>query len=334
MRVLILHELSAEPGKGGGGAESMLRDQTESLRRLGHDVAWLQTGEIARAVDAFKPDVVQVQTIHTSLGLGPARWLQSNGVPHVWALMDYWPFCRGRMLLVDGDLARDPRRCPAIDGACDGKCSRGRTSADWLATVNGSPVVALNEYQAAINRRNGLRADYVVELGIDTARFAPDHAKRTPEVSIWASSAWAGFGTKGIDVLGRAVRGTPYNANVMSGLPREKVAEGLKRCHIYVFPSTYEETWGLCLTEAMASGCACIASDVAGPRAQLHDGMGVLVPPRDAAALREVIETLQGDERQRRDYGERAAAHVATEHSLEAMGRRWEAVYQHVMGRS
>ena len=55
----------------------------------------------------------------------------------------------------------------------------------------------------------------------------------------------------------------------MAGLPREKVAEGLKKAHIYVFPSVYEETWGLCLNEAMASGCACIASDVAGARAQI-----------------------------------------------------------------
>ena len=328
MRVLFLHEDTREPGQGGGG-ESLLRDQTEALKRLGHSVAWLHDAQIARAVDKFQPDIVHVSTIHNFVGFAPARWLQEQRIPHVWAINDYWPFCVGRMLLTDWIKGNS---CAAVEGVCDGKCSKGKSPPDWLALVNGSPVVAYNEHTAAIYRRHGMRCDYVVELGVDVDRFKPDHSQRTPEPSVWASSAWPEYPVKGLPVLQGAIAGTGWQVNYMAHTTRDNIALGLKRAHIYVFPSIYQETWGLSLNEAMASGCACIASDVAGARAQMHKGLGVLVYPGGEAMLREAIGGLLGDAPARRRYGEAARAHVEAEHSLEAMGQRWLAVYRQILG--
>ncbi len=97
-RILCVSEHKAEPGLGGGGAESMLRDLTTALTARGHAVAWLQSTQIEQAVEQFKPDICHVQTIHNFIGMGLATWLQEHRVPMVWALMDYWPWCRGRML--------------------------------------------------------------------------------------------------------------------------------------------------------------------------------------------------------------------------------------------
>ena len=327
MRVMLLHEDTREPGQGGGG-ESLLRDQTEALKRRGHQVAWLHDAQIARAVDAFKPDIVHVSTIHNFVGFEPARWLQEQRIPHVWAINDYWPFCVGRMLLTDWIKGNS---CAAVDGICNGKCSKGASPAEWLQLVNGSPVVAYNEHTAAIYRRNGLRCDYVVELGVDVDRFKPDPTQRTPEPSVWASSAWPEYPVKGLPVLQGAIAGTGWQVNYMAHTTRDNIALGLKRAHVYVFPSIYQETWGLSLNEAMASGCACIASDVAGARAQLHDGLGLLVPPRDPQALRQALEWLLAHPREREQMGARARAHVLADHTLEAMGQRWLAVYQAVI---
>jgi glycosyltransferase involved in cell wall biosynthesis len=247
-------------------------------------------------------------------------------VPHVWTVMDYYPFCGGRMLLRNWD-----RPCSAVLGVCDGDCTEGRSNPEWLEIANASPVVALNEHTAAIYLRNGLRVDYTVELGVDTDAFAPDPTRTSDgAVTVYTSSAWAAFPAKGMRYLQTAIEGTDHGVQLMTGLTRDRIAEGLKSADIYVFPSVYEETWGLCLNEAMATGCCVIASDVAGARAQVHDGLGVLVPPRDPGALRDALDWLTRDHETRIEMGLLAREHVEKEHSLEAMGRRWEAVYREV----
>jgi glycosyltransferase involved in cell wall biosynthesis len=326
MKILIWHEHQTAPGEGGGGAESMLRDQTEALKRLDHEVAWLQSAHIEQAVKAFQPDIVQVQTIHNAFGVEPIKWLQDNDIPHVWALMDYWPFCGGRMLLKGNEA------CAAVNGKCDQFCEHPKAPAHYLPTVNKSPIVALNEYTAEIYRRNGMRVDHVLELGIDTDMFAPDYSMRPEAVTVYASSAWPEYPQKGFPILKEAINGLPVNVNLMAHVPREKIAEGLKKAHIYVFPSCYEETWGLCLNEAMASGCACIATDVAGAKAQIQDGItGLIVPKHNATALRWAIRWLMEDTELRESLGRNARAHVEVEHSLDALGKRWESLYAKVL---
>lgn len=324
MRILIFHEDTRGPGEG-GGAESLLRDLTTALQRLGHTVAWLHSPQIAQAVDTFKPDVVMVGTIFNKMGFEPMHYLQDNHIPHVWAMMDYYPFCKGRMLLRHWDEG-----CAGVRGVCDADCEEGRSPSEWLEIVNRSPILAYNQYTAAIYLRNGMRCDYVCELGVDTELFKPDPDQRE-EGSIYTSSAWPEYPAKGIRYLNQALQGTQYKAHLMTHLTREQVAIGLKRADIFVFPSTYEETWGLCLNEALASGCAVIASDVAGARAQVHEGMGILVPPRDPDAIRIALFELTSKLLLREGFGMVAREHNRKEHSLEAMGKRFEAAFQDVI---
>jgi len=304
----------------------MLRDLTKALKDQGHEVAWLHSEHIRQAVDTFKPDVVQVWTINNRMPVTAVSYLQDNKIAHVWALMNYWPFCSENIMLKNIDEA-----CNAVNKTCDGNCQSHRV--DLADIVNRSPVLALNNYSADIYQRNGVRCDYVAELGVDTDLFRPDEMLME-DGAIYTSSAWVQFPHKGMRYIQEAIMDTPFKVKVMSGLTREQVATGLKHADIFIFPSTYEETWGLCLTEAMASGCACIASDVAGARAQIHPGMGLLVPPRDAGAIREAIRTLVDNREMREYFGRNARAHVVKEHTLEAMGRRYLEVYNDVIKRN
>lgn len=327
MRLTIIHEDKRGFGRG-GGAETMLRDVTRSLEIRGHEVRWYQgDGDFGQAMDAFKPDVCMVQTVHNFMGFGPVRWLQRNRKPHVWALMDYWPFCRGRMLLKN----QDRESCSAVEGVCDGRCEAGPSPALYRELVNQSPVLALNDYTADIYRRNGLRVDYVAELGTDTDLFRPEPAKRTPG-KILTMSAWPAFRTKGMHILREALEMIGWPAQLITGQPREVVRDLLQTASIFVFPSTYEETWGLCLTEAMSTGLACIASSVCGPKAQITDGEnGRLFPNRDAHALAAILRELLADDTECQRLGYNARAHMLAEHTLDAMGARFERVFKEVI---
>ena len=94
-----------------------------------------------------------------------------------------------------------------------------------------------------------MRCDAVVELGVDTEMFYPDHDKRTPEVSIWTHTAWPEYPVKGMHIVQAAIEPLDVEVNLMAHMPRSKIAEGLKKAHIHIFPSCYQETFGLCLCD-------------------------------------------------------------------------------------
>ena len=326
LRVLILHEDKRGPGEG-GGAESLLRDTMQSLERLGHEVAWWSgQNTIRQEIARFQPDVCHAMTLHNFVGFEPMLWLQKQRIPHIWSLMDYWPFCGERMLLTEGD-----KSCTAVAAVCDGKCTGHRAPEEYLQVVNGSPIVALNRYTAEIYERNGIGVAGVVPLGVDTDFFRPEREKRDG-IKIVTTSAWPQWPTKGMHILKAALRKARMGAKLVTGVSRERVRDELQKASIFIFPSCYQETWGLCLTEAMACGCACISSDVAGPRAQIKDGAtGLLVPPRDSDALASAIRWLLDHPTKREDMGRRARAWAESEASLEAMGEKWVAMYRRVM---
>jgi phosphatidyl-myo-inositol alpha-mannosyltransferase len=64
-------------------------------------------------------------------------------------------------------------------------------------------------------------------------------------------------------------------------------------------PSLAGESFGMVLTEAFAAGTPAIASDIAGYRDVVRDGVnGMLVPPTDATALADALHNLWGKPQQ------------------------------------
>jgi hypothetical protein len=314
-----------QPGEA-GGAESMLRDLTNGLRGLGHEVAWLHDSNIQKAVETWKPDIVQIWTINNFMPLTVTDYLFNAHIPTVWCIMNYWPFCSQNICLKNQDES-----CNAVNNQCDGNCQSSRVNHGEI--INGFPVISLNKYSGDMLKRNGIRSDYIGELGINTEIFKPDLSMRENEVHIYTSSAWVNYPHKGMKYLHEAANGH-FNVKLMSGLTREQVSIGLKHADIYVFPSTYEETWGLCLTEAMASGCACIACDVAGARAQIHSGTGLLIPTRSAQEIRDAVMALVKNKKLREYFSNNARAHVLKDHTLEAMGERYLKIYDDVIAKN
>jgi len=76
---------------------------------------------------------------------------------------------------------------------------------------------------------------------------------------------------------------------------RRDVIDFLRACDVFIFPSLYEGL-GIALIEAMAVGCACVATS-AGPIPEVvRDGEdGILVPPADPEAIAEAVCRLLAD---------------------------------------
>jgi phosphatidylinositol alpha-mannosyltransferase len=85
----------------------------------------------------------------------------------------------------------------------------------------------------------------------------------------------------------------------------------LERAHVLCAPALGGESFGMVLTEAFAAGTPVVASDIAGYREVVHNGVdGVLVPAGDARALADALHDLWAHPERRAQMGRAAAAGV------------------------
>jgi phosphatidyl-myo-inositol alpha-mannosyltransferase len=81
--------------------------------------------------------------------------------------------------------------------------------------------------------------------------------------------------------------------------------------HVYCAPNTHGESFGIVLTEAMATGTPIVASALPAFRRVLQEGAaGVLFPVGDASALAAALADLLGDEAHRRELSSTASEAV------------------------
>lgn len=100
---------------------------------------------------------------------------------------------------------------------------------------------------------------------------------------------------------------------------------------IFVLPSVRE---GLpnALLEAMACGAGCVATRIEGVTDRLLAGdTGILVPPRDAAALEDALTRLMADPEGAAAMGARARARIVQDFALPNTARQYLAVYQELL---
>jgi glycosyltransferase involved in cell wall biosynthesis len=198
--------------------------------------------------------------------------------------------------------------------------------------------------------------------GVDTARFAPlppaarAALRRTlglgPEpvvvftgrlnaekhvgllVELWpairahlpdATLLLVGTGYQEAELRARAGAGIRFTGRV------DDVAPFLRAADVFVLPSAAE---GLsnALLEAMSTGVVPLATAVGGALDLIEDGRnGALVPPGDAAALRERLLALLTHEGERQEMGRRARARVVREYALPAVATRLRTLYDCVI---
>lgn len=100
---------------------------------------------------------------------------------------------------------------------------------------------------------------------------------------------------------------------------------------VFVLPSLAEGV-PMALLEAMASGAACVATDVGGVGEVLGD-TGKVVPGRDENALFQAVEELLDNENERSELGRNARQKVMESYNIEAWGGKIVNTYRSVLGR-
>lgn len=199
-------------------------------------------------------------------------------------------------------------------------------------------VVCASEALAVEARALGARDARVIPSGV----AVPDMVA-VPEEPPHALYVGRLSEEKGVRELAEAARGLPL---VVVGdgplrdlfpdrvglVPPAEVAPYYDRASVVVVPSR-REGYGMAAREAMAHARPVVATRVGGLPDAVDDGVtGLLVPPRDAAALRAALERLLGDGELGRRLGASGRERARVAFSRRAAAERTLALYREVVG--
>jgi phosphatidyl-myo-inositol alpha-mannosyltransferase len=114
-------------------------------------------------------------------------------------------------------------------------------------------------------------------------------------------------------------------------VPHASLPQYYATADVFCSPARGSESFGLVLLEAMALGVPVVASDIPGYRAVLTNGSeGLLVPPRDPAALARALGLLLGDPALRARLGS-AGARTAAGYGWGRVAEELERIYLSVL---
>jgi len=115
---------------------------------------------------------------------------------------------------------------------------------------------------------------------------------------------------------------------------RKDIPALMRACDVFVLPSL-AEPFGLVILEAMALGKPVIATRDGGPPEIVADqATGILVPPRDPAALAGAIGQLVGNPAQGDAMGQAGLARYQSHFTVDRMAREILAIYQKCLAAS
>ena len=179
----------------------------------------------------------------------------------------------------------------------------------------------------------------LIPYGVDAAAF-PAAPERRPDGPIRCLFVGQLSHRKGIPILLRAARRLPdveflltgplVSPGVLHGLPgnvrrtgtmrHSDVAASMRASDIFVLPSI-EDSYGLVVVEAMASGLPTVVSDHVGASEVIEPGVtGLVVPAGDDDALAAAIRRLADDAEFRSRMGRAARERVSADQSWSRYG--------------
>ena len=125
-----------------------------------------------------------------------------------------------------------------------------------------------------------------------------------------ASLTVLGGGLPAESILPAFAPGARSLVTVIDRLPEEEVMTAYRAHDVMAFPSSYEG-FGMVLLEALSQRLPVVTTPVGCATTAVEDGhTGVLVPPRDGAALADALARLLADPARRRALADAAFARV------------------------
>ena len=123
-------------------------------------------------------------------------------------------------------------------------------------------------------------------------------------------------------------------------LTGDALKQQYQQAHIFVLPSlkgngeTWEETQGVVVQEAQASGLLVIGADSGGIAECIDDGEnGFVVPDRDASAIYHTVKQLISAPDRWKQWQQNGRDWVTANYSLDAIGKRVFSIYQSIVAK-
>ena len=238
-----------------------------------------------------------------------------------------------------------------ISGPPGDSSARGvlRQAMDRLSVVRFAGIAGVSDYVRDRDRARFRRPDVrTLYNGVDLERFQPPRSARRdgplrvtavanliPEKGIehlLRAAARLDAGTIHLSIVGDGPLGEPLRQRARElgidrrtsflGL-RDDVANLLRETDVFVHPAVWAEAFGLTIAEAMASGCAVVATRIGGIPELVVDGeSGLLVPAGNDVALAAALARLQHDEALRAGLGAAARRRAEQCFGLDACVQR------------
>ncbi len=350
-----------------GGIENHIRQLAEAQVRRGHDVTVLVAQQ--RGMPATEEHIAGVRVIKLKRGLevqsapiSPAlpaavmRWTTGADIAHLHApypIGEVWNALLGRasrtVITWHSDIVRQQMLlrlyAPMLRRVLRHADCIIATSEPYMRT---SPWLSPHQHKCC-----------VVPLGIDAQRFAPPQSARPATETLTLLSVGRLRYYKGLDDLIRAMPALPFaRAHIVGSGPMAPkwqslvqqlgvgdrvhflgevddatLPEHYRQADVYVIPANSRaEAFGIAILEAMASGLPVISTDVGTATSWInqHGVTGLVVPPRDPAALAEAVHVMR-DPQIRQRMGEAARARVLAEFTEARMIADVEHVYRDVL---
>lgn len=295
----------------------------------------------------WRPDVAHVHAPSRYLTPSVIDVLARERVPVVMTLHDFKPWCTNRVLFAHG------AHCTRCKGgqhwhAVTTGCVQGSRLKSLVGAIEAyshdrrgayrpvhrflAPSHAARE-QAIAMGADGARI-VVLPHGVDAA--PPEIAPiETPErFVLFAGRLSSEKGVDQLPVLAQAIAPVPLwvagggplepwlrahasaNLRVLGALEPGELAVIRARASAVVVPSTFPETFGYAVAEAMLDARAVVAARIgAVPELIEHERTGLLVPPGDATALVAATQRVLASTQDAARWGEAARAHVQGAHA-------------------
>jgi glycosyltransferase involved in cell wall biosynthesis len=280
----------------------------------------------------------EVALVHTntSVTLGGAAVARIAHVPHVWHVREIYAgferwFPAYRRLLCTADAL------PCVSHAT---CEQFEPGSPAFVLRDGLAIAPERAPRAQARAALGLPADAHViavlgrisgwkgqDLVIEALGEAPLREREDVRVLV-AGEPWQGE-ERHLRALRERACALGVESRVVHAGFVEDVGLVYGAADVVAVPSKQPDPLPNAALEAAASGCCVVASAHGGlPEIVRHGQTGLLVPPRDAAALAHAVAALLDDPARRERLGAAAAADVRSRYARERMLREVHALYE------
>lgn len=225
-------------------------------------------------------------------------------------------------------------------------------TAGWLIMLCAQKIVFFHPQPARLLKFLGVsEKSRVIPTGIDPAPYAKAHSSQLTAHNCVVTYVGRLESVKGVDdflaavsplkkqfpnmtiqVVGWYKDGHPlveqYRHDVVFTGLRKDIPAVLGKTDIFVMPS-HSEGLSNAIMEAMASGCACVVTEVGGNAYLIQNGVsGLLFPVKDREALRAHVRRLMEDPAKRVALGVAARERIEKEFSWDVVGAKYAAFFK------